>query len=113
MTAKPSKMAQYLVEGARLRDAVNAYRAAKAETSLSGASIDADGNKPKSYREPPAQYPTELPDWPLNWDAAKQEIPECGSMARVQATRATQAERRGKRAPLTPSGPSRLVKRRV
>jgi len=124
MTAKPSKMAQYLANGQRLRDAVNAYRAAKGEASAEGAvteqlNVGTECNdasvptKPKSQRLPPLATPTELPDYPLNWDAARQEIPDYGSMARLQATRATQAERRGKRAPLKPIGPSRLVKRRA
>jgi hypothetical protein len=123
MTAKPSKIAQYLAEGDRLRDAVDAYRAARSDvTPVSPSEPTPAPTKRRSYPLPPAQYPSELPDYPLNWGAARQdgeaiigpakEIPDYGSLGRLKAVRAAQAERRGKKSPLTPSGPSRLVKAR-
>ena len=116
-SVKPRKMELYLAEAERLRDAVNAYRAKRDEASVtqdperSGRNVTSPTpTKPKSYRLPPLATPTELPGWPLNPSPTK-EAPDYGSMARVQATRAAQAERRGKRAPLTPIGPSELRKR--
>jgi hypothetical protein len=95
-------MAQYLAEGDVLRDAVNAHRAAR------GAS--AESPPPKSQRLPPAQYPTEIPGFPLN-PTPPAEIPNYASMARLKATRAAVAERRGKRATLKPIGEPTLRKR--
>jgi hypothetical protein len=75
--------------------------------------------KRKSYPLPPLDRPTEIPGFPLRAPAAGQDadgivgpakdIPAYGSIG--QAIRAAEAERRGKRAPLTPIGPSELRKR--
>jgi hypothetical protein len=115
---QPLKIAQYIAEGRRLTALVNDYRAARdeasAEAPLQRASPDAECNKPtkrKSYKLPPLPGPTEIPGYPLN-PSPPAEAPDYGNLARVKAIRATQAARRGKRAPLTPSGPSRLVKAR-
>jgi hypothetical protein len=97
-------MAQYLAEGDQLRDAVNAYRAARGEAS-------AESPPPKPQRIATQQYPSVIPGFPLNPNPPK-KAPDYGSMARVAATRAAMAERRGKRAPMKPNGPFRLVKRR-
>jgi hypothetical protein len=117
---QPLKIAQYLAEGKRLADVVAAHRATKGEASAEGAPLTQtrtpvqDCNKPtkskKSYPLPLLPGPTEIPGFPLN-PSPPAEAPDYGNMSRVQAIRATQAERRGKRAPLTPSGPSELRKR--
>jgi hypothetical protein len=116
---QPLKIAQYIAEGRRLMALVNDYRAAKGagDTTCPVSQPDpVDGEpapvptKRKSYRLPPLDRPSELEGYPLN-PTPGQEIPDYGNIGRVKAIRATQAARRGKRAPLTPSGPSRLVKR--
>jgi hypothetical protein len=117
MSRAPSKIALYLAEGDRLRDAVNAYRAARSNVTPVSPSDTVEGEptqaliKRKSYPLPPLDRPTELPDWPLN-PSPPADAPDYGNLARVKATRAAQAARRGKKSPLTPSGPSRLVKAR-
>jgi hypothetical protein len=116
--AKPSKVAQALAEGDRLRELVNAYRAAKGEASLSSDAPASDGNKQtptekKSYPLPPLERPTELPDYPLNPAPARPDVPDYGNMARLKASRAAQAARLGKHAPLRPSGPPKLRKRKT
>ena len=97
--------------------AVDAYRAARGAASAEGAPL-----KPKSlalkapmmaapsYQQPPAQYPTEIPGWPLNWDAARHEIPDYGTMARVQAIKPRQ-RKLGAQMPMKPIGRSELRKR--
>jgi hypothetical protein len=104
---KPRKMELYLAEGARLAEVVNAYRASKGEASAE----EPIPTKRKSYPLPPLAGPTEIPGYPLNPTPA-QEMPDYGTIGRVKATRAAQAARRGKKAPLTPSGSSELRKRR-
>jgi hypothetical protein len=112
---KSRKMDQYLAEGERLVALVNDYRAVKGAASAEGApslqsgSPDPDCNKRKSYKLPPLAGPTEIPGYPLNPTPA-QEMPDYGTIGRVKATRAAQAARRGKKAPLTPSGPPVLRK---
>ena len=113
--AKPSKIALYLAGGDRLRDAVNAYRAARGAASAEEPVTQSPApavvcNKRKSYPLPPLPGPTEIPGFPLNLSPPA-EAPDYGNLARVQAIRAAQAARRGKRAAMTPRGPSRLVKR--
>jgi hypothetical protein len=132
-------MAQYLANGDRLRDAVNAYRATK-EAARAEARSDAshacpseapplqsptgvgDCNKPtkpkrKSYRLPPLDRPSEIPGFPLHDpagpDGEAKEIPTYPAThwAPAPSTRATQAERRGKHAPLKTTGPSSLRKK--
>jgi hypothetical protein len=112
-------MAQYIAEGRRLVEAVNAYRAARSDVTPVSPSDTVDGEptptptKKKSYPLPPLDRPSEIPGFPLREAiiGPAKDIPDYGNMRRVQATRAAQAERRGKRAPLKPLGPSSLVKR--
>jgi hypothetical protein len=127
---QPLKIALYLAEASRLSEAVNTYRAAKAEVSAEGATLlqsaqpCADCNqapvptKRKSYPLPPLDRPSEIPGFPLRDPAGQdgeaiispaKDIPDYGSIGK--AIRATQADRRGKRAPLTPIGPSELRKK--
>jgi len=102
----------YLAEGDRLRDAVNAYRAARSDvTPVSPSQPTPAPTKRKSYPLPPLDRPTELPGFPLR-DTAGPDIPDYGSIGRLKAIRAAQAARLGKRAPMAPIGPSRLVKAR-
>jgi hypothetical protein len=109
-------MAQYLAEGRQLVDVVAAYRAARSNVTPVSPSDTVDGEptpvptKRKSYSLPPLSTPTEIPGYPLNLSPG-QEIPDYGNIGRVKAIRATQAARRGKKAPMTPSGPSELRKR--
>jgi hypothetical protein len=112
--AKPSKIAQYLAAGDVLREAVNAYRATRDEALLQSAAGAADCNKRtkrKSYPLPPLDRPSEIPGFPLN--AAGHDMPNYGSIswAPAPSTRAAMAERRGKNAPLKPTGPSGLRKK--
>jgi hypothetical protein len=114
---QPLKLAVYLAEGDHLREAVNTYRAERGEGSAEAsvtkpALKGGECNKPtksKSYRLPPLDRPSEIPGFPLR-DPAGKDIPDYGNMGRVQASRAAQAERRGKKAPLKPTGPSGLRK---
>jgi hypothetical protein len=99
---KPRKMDQYLAEGRRLVELVNAHRAARDEASA---------DLRKSYRLPPLAGPTEIPGYPLNNPSPAQEVPDYVTIRRVKAMRATQAARRGKRAPVAPSGSPALRKR--
>jgi hypothetical protein len=114
---KPRKMELYLAEGARLAEVVNAYRAAKGEASAEDAAVtqrtyvSPDCDKPRPYKQPPLDRPTEIPGYPLNNPSPGQEIPDYVTIGRVKAMRATQAARRGKKAPVTPSGSSELRKR--
>jgi hypothetical protein len=114
--AKPRKMDQYIAEGRRLVEVVAAYREARDAASPVSQPDPVDGElspapaKKKSYRLPPLDRPTELPDWPLN-PPQDIDLPDYGNLARVKAIRATQAARRGKKAPMTPIGPSELRKR--
>jgi hypothetical protein len=118
---QPLKMALYLEEGKKLMEMVKAYRAAKAAASAEEPGTPSVGpptdyneapvpTKRKSYRLPPLETPTPIPGFPLR-DPAGHDIPDYGSIGRVKATRAAQAERRGKRAPVKPIGPSELRKR--
>jgi hypothetical protein len=122
---QPLKMAQYLEEGKKLMEAVVAYRAARDEASVEElATQEAERSasdvtdsapvptkpKRKSYPLPPLETPSEIPGYPLS-SSPPRDIPDYGSIGRLKATRAAQAERRGKRAPLAPSGPSELRKR--
>jgi hypothetical protein len=105
----------YLAEAERFVEVVKAYRAAKEAASAETPLIDKCNETPaptkrRSYNLPPLKTPSEIPGYPLN-PSPPAEAPDYGNLARVKATRAAQAERRGKRAPLTPGGPSRLVKR--
>jgi hypothetical protein len=104
----------YLAEGeARLADVVKAYRAAKGEMSAPQGEDFHDAPAPtkrRSYPLPPLDRPTEIEGYPLNPSPPK-ELPDYGNIARLKATRAAQAERRGKKSPLTPIGPSELRKR--
>jgi hypothetical protein len=109
VSARPRKIDVYLAAGNRLRDAVNAYRAAKEEAN-GEEPTPTPTKKRRSHPLPPADGPTPIPGYPLAPSQPK-EIPDYGSMARVAATRAAMAERRGKRAPLTPIGPSELRKK--
>ena len=107
-------MDQYLANGERLAEVVNAYRATKgaasAETPFTQHERSfVECNKPKSYKLPPLAGPTEIPGYPLNPSPA-QDVPDYGTIGRVKAMRATQAARRCKRAPLTPSGSPALRK---
>jgi hypothetical protein len=114
---KPRKMELYLAEGARLAEVVNAYRAAKGEASAEDAAVtqrtyvSPDCDKPRPYKQPPLDRPTEIPGYPLNNPSPGQEIPDYVTIGRVKAMRATQAARRGKRAPVAPSGSPALRKR--
>jgi hypothetical protein len=126
---QPLKIAQYLEEGKKLMDAVNAYIAAKAEASVEARVTQEAGlpatpvpTKPKrkSYPLPPLDRPTEIPGFPLRDPAGQdgeaiigptKDIPDYGNIGRVKAIRATQAARRGKKAPLTPISPSELRKK--
>jgi hypothetical protein len=110
---QPLKIAQYIAEGRRLVEAVEALRAARDEALLQSdapASEAPGPTKRKSYKLPPLSTPTEIPGYPLN-PSLPAEVPEYGSISRVKAIRATQAARRGKKAPMTPSGPSELRKK--
>jgi hypothetical protein len=114
---QPLKMAQYIADGKRLLEAVDALRAARSDVTPVSPSDPVDGEpapvptKKKSYSLPPLDRPTEIPGYPLNPSPAGPDIPDYGNIGRVKAIRATQAARRGKRAPLTPSGPAELRKR--
>jgi hypothetical protein len=118
---QPLKIAQYLEEGKKLMETVRAYRAAKAAASEEAPVTERSQLKPefdnapvppkrKSYPLPRLETPTPIPGYPLN-PPQDIDLPNYETIGRVKATRAAQAARRGKRAPLTPSGPSRLVKR--
>jgi hypothetical protein len=107
---KPSKMEERLAETNRFRDEVNAHIAAKRDGA---APEPAQPAKPTLRRLSPAACPTEIPGYPLN-DSPPKDVPQYGTMARVVAmreTRAAQARLRGKRAPMSPSGPPELRKR--
>ena len=107
---KPRKIDQYLADGNRLRDAVAAYRAQRDEAGAE-VPVTPTPTKRKSWPLPPLERPTEIPGFPTNPSPPRLDLPDYGSIGRLKAIRAAQADRRGKRAPLTPSGPSRLVKR--
>jgi hypothetical protein len=108
--AKPSKMAQYLAAGDRLREAVAVYRVAKEEASAA-VPTPTPTKKRRSYPLPPADGPTPIPGYEFN-PRPPAEVPEYDSMSRVKAIRAAQAAQRGRRAPfLTPSGQPELRKR--
>jgi len=103
---QPLKIPQYLAAGERLKEMIAAYRAARgADETPAPAPI-----KRKPYRLLSLETPTPIEGFPLN--PPGEDVPDYGTMSRVKATRATQAARRGKRAPLTPSGPAKLIKRR-
>jgi hypothetical protein len=109
MTAKPNKMEIYLAAN-QLREAVNAYRAQRDEA---GAQRDVEAPAPikkKSWPLPPQDQPTPIPGFPFNASPPK-EAPDYGSMGRLHATRAAQAERRGKNAPMKSSGAPELRKK--
>jgi hypothetical protein len=119
--AKPRKMELYLAEAERFMETVKAYRAAKEEASAEvpvtqRTYVSPNCNnapaptKRKSYQLPPLDRPTEIEGYPLN-PRPPAEAPDYSSIGRVKAIRATQAARRGRRAPLTPSGPSELRKK--
>ena len=100
------KIPQYLAAGERLKEMIAAYRAARGEDAAPAPAPI----KGKPYRLLSLETPTPIEGFPLN--PPGEDVPDYGSMSRVKATRATQAARRGKRAPLTPSGPAKLIKRR-
>ena len=110
---QPLKMAQYLEEGKKLMAAVKAYRATRDEAGAEEPEVAPVPPKPKrkSYPLPVLDRPSEIPGFPLNPPKEALDIPDYSSIGRVKATRAAQAERRGKRAPVTPIGPSELRKR--
>jgi hypothetical protein len=115
--ARPRKMEQYIAEGRRLVALVDAHRAAKAaEASLQSGSPEPDQapvptKRKKSYPLPPLETPTPIPGFPFRDPAEQAEAPDYGTIGRMQAIRAAQAERRGKKAPMKPIGPSELRKR--
>jgi hypothetical protein len=86
----------------RLRQAVNAYHAQK------GALPSATAQQPERRRQPPAERPTEIPGFPLN-DSPPAEIPDYGTMSRVQAIKHRQ-RKIGAQLPIT--GEPQLIKRR-
>jgi hypothetical protein len=136
--AKPRKMDLYIADGKRLKEAVEALRAARDKALLQSAQGCVDCNqasaeepvtqkstpvencnkpvptkpKRKSYPLAPLDRPSEIPGFPLRDPG--QEIPGYGniSWAPSPSTRATMAERRGKRAAMTPTGPSGLRTRK-
>jgi hypothetical protein len=114
---QPLKTALYLAEGERLREVVNAYRAARDVSGVPNGTVDrvtgAEVPAPtptKPKRLPPLYGPTPIDGYPLNPSPPK-EVPDYGNMARLHATRAAQAERRGKKAPLKPIGEPTLRKK--
>jgi hypothetical protein len=96
----------------RLRQAVNAYRAQKealpSATSQQPGAEPPQAPKPKRRSLSLAGRPTVLAGWPLN-PSPPAEIPDYGTMGRVQAIRHRQ-RRPGARLPIT--GEPHLIKRR-
>jgi hypothetical protein len=116
MTAKPTKKMEIrLASGNVLRDAVNAYRATRDAAPLPDENCDKPApTKRKSYPLPPQDQPTPIDGFPFaGQDGEPKEIPNYGviSWAPKPSTRAAQAGRLGKRAPMRPSGPSELRKK--
>jgi hypothetical protein len=117
---QPLKIAQHLADGKRLVEAVEALRAARDAASAEEPVTERSQLKPdcnkrtkrKSYPLPPLDRPSVIPGFPLR-DPAGQDMPNYGSIewAPSPSTRATQAERRGKRAPMKPVGSSELRKK--
>jgi hypothetical protein len=93
MTKPLKTAAERLIEAQRLSKAVDAYRAQKPATELPQPA------KPKS-RTILQATPTPIPGFPFN-ATPPAEIPEYGTMARVQAIR---QRRLGARPPLEPAG---------
>jgi hypothetical protein len=89
-------------EADQLREAVNAYRA---ERGLEPAPAP---TKPKRPRLSPAERPTEIPGYPLN-DSPPAEIPDYGTMSRVQAIKHRQQRKIRAQLPIT--GEPQLIKR--
>jgi hypothetical protein len=105
---QPLKMAQYLADGKRLAEAVNAYRAARGDDEATPPP-GGNYNKPKSYRLPPLDRPTPIPGFPFT-ESPPTEAPNYGTIGRVKAIKFRQ-RRLGARAPVKPGGPSELRKR--
>ena len=118
---------QYLKNGESLREAVSAYRQERDEALLQTIqnyksemenrftvcnSPEAPApTKPKPYRRlPVANYPTEIPGFPLNESRAGQDVPDYGTMSRVKAVKHRQRIL-GARAGMKPNGPPELRKR--
>jgi hypothetical protein len=74
---------QLASEADRLREAVNAYRAQKP------AAEPPQSAKPQRRRRAPADRPTPIDGYPFN-DSSPAEIPDYGTMARVQAIKRRQ-----------------------
>ena len=100
--SRPLKIAAYLVEADRLREAVDAYRARKLATEPPKA--------PKVRRGAPLDRPTEIPGFPLGPSRPGQDTPDYAGMARLQAMR--ERRRKNRTAILNPIGPPQLIKRR-
>jgi len=107
MTTAPRKTrtASYLEEAARFGVIVNEYRAAKAE-----ADGETTPTKKRSWPLPLQDRPTQIEGFPLNANPPRPDVPDYGSMASLKASRARQAERLGRHAPIKPTGPSELRK---
>jgi hypothetical protein len=111
-------MEERLAETNRLRDAVNAFIAAKRSGEAGGpngirqhATEPPQATKPAKLRPSPAARPTEIPGFPLN-DNPPRQIPDYGNIARVKAMREQRRERRRKngRVTLDPIGSPELRK---
>jgi hypothetical protein len=116
MTAKPRKIEQYLAEGQRLAEVVAAHRAATGAASAEAPvtqqpDVYPECNKPRSPRSqrlPSAQYPTELPGWPLN-PRPPAEVPDYRTIE--TASIVVRARKAKGRSLIEPIGPSELRKR--
>jgi hypothetical protein len=104
---KPSKAEQYAEGVAALRDAVNAYRAAKQQPGAEPPQAP----KLATLRLPPAERPTPIDGFPMN-DSPPAQVPDYGTMGRVQAIRHRQ-RRPGAQLPNKPMGPTQLIKKRT
>jgi hypothetical protein len=104
---------EYLKYGEQLSEAVNAYRAARGEATVtqdperSGRDVTSS-TKPKSYQLPPAAGPTPIDGYPFNLSPPK-EAPDYRTMQTAQIVfRARKAKGRSLLAAI---GPSELRKR--
>jgi hypothetical protein len=106
---QPLKTAQHLAEGKRLAEMVAAHRADRGEASAAAVlHKQYTGNKPRSRRLPTAQYPSEIPGYPLNPNAPK-EIPDYRTIETAEIV--VRARRAKGRSLMEPIGPSELRKR--